>query len=978
MYKISISINNLSIGIYILFFICVITFHVGAQRWDSEIDSILYSCNSFEVNEFYNKYKTSTEVDSKEMRNVRYAKLLRLCMRISDTEAIDNYISALKPENVYTLEGRKELVKACTDFVQYSELSGKTVDLNKIIPAFDQININQIYNTPEYSCLLGYLYRYIRKYNDSIDLFNNALEISENNTCHPSTHLIRYESLIGMAQSFIDTGKYEEAFQTLERFDKEASTFIPNRLHTARRLCTEGILHNYLGDYSKSLNLLSLATNSLMETKDVTSITALELMRAIGKTFMAMGQYEQALKSFDSLDNILNKHFEGVSSMWLEILNLRMNSRIALGRYDEAVTLEKISGLEKLNFKENPLKIFNYFKVNNSLAECWIKLGFPSQASMMLEISANAYNDMDTYVATECRDIYNSLGYAQLKSDKTQKAAQSFKKQLDIDRKFAHDVFLFLPETQRTAYWVQTEPKMNRLFSLNQSGSVTLPDGSVTTIKTKDDLSEIGGLLYDASLLNKGLMLQTSINLKNLVADSGNNDIETILKRLSEIRCRRAAGAEISESENLESEKLERQLIKESRKYGDYMQFSETRWQDIRNRLGENEVAVEFVMSRDGEIQYYSAEVISNDMSQPEHIFLFGLKDGDKRFDRDNIYNSSQLYNKVWKKILEKCRPGDTIYFSPAGKLYNLAIEHAAIPEGGRINTVYNPVRLSSTRELMNSGTNKMKSDAVLFGGLNYDMSVFDMELLAMENQIKRGSMRGCSQLRVEERGAWQYLPGTLEEVSAISTELKNKNIGSIRVFSGSEGIEEIFKSLSGGENAIIHIATHGFYIPAPDNGNDEVRLAYVNSDESLLRSALILSGGNNGWLFPEGIPEGVDDGVLTAKEISEMDLSQTELVVMSACQTGLGDISNEGVFGLQRAFKSAGVRSLVMSLAPVHDDATRMLMTEFYIGLNTGLSKREAFRKAQDAVRAADFEINGEMISGQDARFWAPFVIMD
>ena len=139
-----------------------------------------------------------------------------------------------------------------------------------------------------------------------------------------------------------------------------------------------------------------------------------------------------------------------------------------------------------------------------------------------------------------------------------------------------------------------------------------------------------------------------------------------------------------------------------------------------------------------------------------------------------------------------------------------------------------------------------------------------------------------------------------------------------------------------------------------------------------------MLSGGNNGWLFPDLLPDNLDDGILTAKEISEMDLSGTGLVVMSACQTGLGDVSNEGVFGLQRAFKLAGARTLIMSLAPVHDDATRLLMSEFYSSLARGESLRAAFNHGQKAVQQSTFTIGDTELPGSDPRFWAPFVIMD
>ena len=142
------------------------------------------------------------------------------------------------------------------------------------------------------------------------------------------------------------------------------------------------------------------------------------------------------------------------------------------------------------------------------------------------------------------------------------------------------------------------------------------------------------------------------------------------------------------------------------------------------------------------------------------------------------------------------------------------------------------------------------------------------------------------------------------------------------------------------------------------------------HEDKAMTRSGLLLSGCNHA-LSHEKIPEGVEDGILTAEEISKLDMRGLDLVVLSACQTGLGDIiSGEGVFGLQRGFKKAGVHTLIMSLWSVDDNATQLMMTEFYSNLTKGMTKREAFLGAQNKVKTtAGFE---------NPRFWAAFIMLD
>ena len=140
--------------------------------------------------------------------------------------------------------------------------------------------------------------------------------------------------------------------------------------------------------------------------------------------------------------------------------------------------------------------------------------------------------------------------------------------------------------------------------------------------------------------------------------------------------------------------------------------------------------------------------------------------------------------------------------------------------------------------------------------------------------------------------------------------------------------------------------------------------------DLSLSRSGLFFAGANTA-LDPKQrqfIPDGVDDGILTAKEISRMDFKGLDLVVLSACETGLGEVTGEGVFGLQRGFKKAGAQTIIMSLWKVNDKPTKELMTEFYRNLVAGKSKREAFISAQDKIR----------VKYIDPKMWAGFVMID
>ena len=145
-----------------------------------------------------------------------------------------------------------------------------------------------------------------------------------------------------------------------------------------------------------------------------------------------------------------------------------------------------------------------------------------------------------------------------------------------------------------------------------------------------------------------------------------------------------------------------------------------------------------------------------------------------------------------------------------------------------------------------------------------------------------------------------------------------------------------------------------------------------LKSVGELLKDRRVLITGAADYIFGRVDNLSTDDGILTAREISRLDLSGLDLVVLSACETGLGDISGEGVYGLQRGFKKAGAQTLLVSLWKVDDEATQLLMTEFYRGLLDGKTKRQAFIDAQRYLRSAQ--------GGRFNRYecWAAFVMID
>ena len=201
------------------------------------------------------------------------------------------------------------------------------------------------------------------------------------------------------------------------------------------------------------------------------------------------------------------------------------------------------------------------------------------------------------------------------------------------------------------------------------------------------------------------------------------------------------------------------------------------------------------------------------------------------------------------------------------------------------------------------------------------------------------------------------------------------------KVYSGSSGTEESVKKLSGGHLGILHLSTHGMYVPVYDESiRGTKNFRFIISDKipgvgeeeiSLSHSFLVMSGGN-ALIYRDSIPMEQEDGILTALEISHLDFTSLDLVVLSACETAQGRIDAEGVYGLQRGFKKAGVNTILMSLDKVDDEATKILMVEFYKNLMSGKTKLQSLKDAQQHLKTTE---NGKY---SDPKYWASFIMLD
>lgn len=522
---------------------------------------------------------------------------------------------------------------------------------------------------------------------------------------------------------------------------------------------------------------------------------------------------------------------------------------------------------------------------------------------------------------------------------KGKEALQDRKKIFEIIQNNVERNFTYLTATERTGYWEKYLPETTIMFAFAQ--------------KLKENQSDFTDELFNQQLLAKGLLLTAESALQRAI--DSNPELSSAYQQIRSLRKKASDSKTLpKDAENaiLEADRIERNLGTSANSLHQFMDFLKVHVSDIKNNLGNEDIAVEFVDYSIGKDSIMYAALLLT--PKWEHVRFIPL------IEKNEIEcNKDNLADLIWKPILDALGYSPkNIYFAPSGLLYQTPIESQMLSDGRYLCDVYNMYRMSSTRWLAYEKESVIGQNAVVYGGLQYDMSVNDLVLDAKKYQHLHRSTTINQELI--DRGfisSLKYLPGTLVEANNISETIKSANNSnlSVKLFIGKDGTEASFKSLGGNHVRIIHLATHGFYSSSTIN--------------PMLGSGLCFAGSSNKYRrIP--IPTNTDDGILTAQEISEMDLQGLDLVVLSTCQSGLGKITIDGVQGLQRGFKKAGCKSIAMSLWSVDDNATQLLMTTFYKEYLLGKSKSQAFEKAKRELR------NNQLY--QDAKYWTAFILLD
>lgn len=743
-----------------------------------------------------------------------------------------------------------------------------------------------------------------------------------------------------------------DAYSILKRQAPRSMAFVQAEANLATIYSNLGLAHK----------AVELRLHSVQLKKTLGNVSTKELLDTYSDFVDAydavLEYYPDSVKGFTDLAvPYCKKVVEDTSASTEDrISSLKLLARINMltKRFDDAEKqFEECAEMERRKYGG---KSERYLTTLNNLAYTYLLAG---QYDKCRKVTEKLIRTDDT--ADRFKNYENLLGVAVLSKDSLL-AESALKRLYDSEVDYVVSHFLFMSSDQR-----------NEFIDANTGvGNLVLPSFH---FPTNDVCAQYA---YNAALFSKGLLMNATREIEAMAASSDNANVRRLYDELLRVRQDLEEANDSAAIDKLKTmqEETEKNLLAEIGESNELSSLLKTDWRDVQQALHDKEVAVEFfmvdnaILRNDDETECYGAAILKKGWLSPKVVKLSSKNETDKiakriidAFNHGNglrgaqwNYLAKQLYQKIWNPLMQYVDEGDAICFSPTDLLCLTPMEALADAEGMIVCDKYKLRRLSSTRELCLERQTAGGHNAVLFGGLTYNAPQ-DAELLCESGK---------------ERNGWQELPATLTEVENIAKRLSDKGTD-VKLLERMEGTEDAFKGLSGQALEILHIATHGFYYNDKEANtlaflrNVDVTPDKVQHVSALKRTGLMLSGGQAAWL---GIKNniGISDGILLSSEISALDFHKVGLVVLSACQTGLGDISGDGIVGLQRAFKMAGVQSLLMTLWKVDDNATAYMMDNFYDQLLQGKPRQQAFDTAKEMVRT----------KFKEPFYWAPFILMD
>ncbi len=818
----------------------------------------------------------------------------------------------------------------------------------------------------------------------SLELANEILRLSE--TIYGKGNYQYAQALTQIGGVFANAERYSDAIKTY----RQAIDITINEHGKDSYLLTNPLgglayCYNWIGNQDEALRI-SKQSAELIKTRFGEESIQYALSLIDVATYLPMDSINQSLEMCLLAETILARSSNN-NDCYADLLAMIANCYGAKKDIASAsIYFEKsLKLLEQIYGKVSVPYVFRELDFARAYANC----GEYNKALSMCNKHKSLFEPDDDSMSH--LQLLGQIAFCHYKLKDTDSTLVVLRQAVDLTHNKLLEQFATMTSTERSNYW--------QMF---QSDFME----ALPSIVYESNNTEYNGYVYDMScLFSKGILLNIGTEMKKLIAESGDKQLVDKFEQLQYAQVALNKQYELPADKRFLSvdsltraiDDMERDLMSSCKVYGDYSRNLKVNWKDVQARLRDGEMAVEFLsfpLMADSSRTVYVALTLKKDYHQPKMIALFDQSQLEKILQIEQYYskrmNFTNISKLVWKPLEEELQGVNKVYFAASGLLHQVPIESLPMWSGeGYLADNISLYRLSSTRQLALQNTpSGQPSGMKVFCDADFMMSpqMMASNITASDNENLYTYLSPSA--TSQTRGAsWNRLPNTRVEAEKIDSIFGGPSV--VKLFDGVRCTEEHFKEMSGSATKYIHIATHGFYYNETQaeavrndshrSGDLAARIRFMQSDrknnvysedKAMTRSGLLFCGGGTAMSGAE-LPIDVEDGVLTAQEASKMDLRGLQLIVMSACETGLGDVGGEGVFGIQRGFKMAGAHSIVMSLWKVDDAATQILMTAFYKAIKDGSTPYEALEAAKEVVRSTNYEYSKPL-------YWAPFILVD
>lgn len=818
---------------------------------------------------------------------------------------------------------------------------------------------------------LGNLYSEIGDYKQVAYYLKKSIQIGENTLGENSSGYAALLNNIGLLYLNMSDYKLSETYLK-KALDINVKNFGDNHLSCADNYNNLGNLFSELGDYytaeyyyKKALEIRSyfLGTNHIKYAGSLENL---------GILYLELNDLNNAIdyvsKSLEIRKEILgNSH----PDYFLSLINMG-GIYYKKGDFNNA---ERNFKLVEEYYVKNTDKNFEYYSstlINMALIMYKRKEYYLSENYYVkaLEYLGNVLDEQSPKLFT----LSNSYAYLQLKTNREQGAYSILNNNFSKKVKIIADNFEWLNDNQKEAYWKKESSFYDNLSWFANEAFEKVP--------------EAVSLNYNAALVTKSKMLEAKLSSENYYREVDELREELAYRRRLLAKMESDGSAEKEKLEKLrkEADSLDKRLTLSWPEYAQQKKNLSITWDQVQQNLDKGEAAIEFVRfeNEDDSVVYYNALVLKKGDKNPTLVKLCKEKDLQSISPKMGY---SAYYPLVWQPMEAALIDVKTIYYAPTGELYNVPFHAIYAPKGKGDEVLaaktakrgviiqneraateqnaeflmdrYKMHQLTSTRYLAIGLKQKSKESVgntiAMVGGVNYDYLPGSTAAPKKNKKDKNASRSSTS-----TSGKLNYLEGTKTEVEQINNKVTSAT-WQTKLIENNEAIEENITKLEGKEaKGILHLATHGYAISEYDFkdtsiSKNSLRYSYRYSTNPMVRSGLIFAGGNWAWTGSDTLSKlgAEQNGILTALEVSQLNLKKTKLVVLSACETGLGKIEgSEGTFGLKRGFKLAGVEQIIVSLWSVPDKETMELMTLFYTDLTKTLNPVISFSNAQKEMR--------------------------